>query len=133
MSLIPSDQATLFVGPTAEKVGGLTRRIFTLSRAAEDISSASAEGWSEGSSAEHPAKAELRADGVFLSGSAISAVRAAFLAGHAEEFTLALAGDGSWSGRFLIRSLTLSGKAEEELTFSIRLVSTGPVDFQPEN
>ncbi|GGY53210.1 phage tail tube protein [Parvularcula lutaonensis] len=135
MKLIGTDQALLSIGQGGSSidVAGLTRRSFTLSRPATDRSDEAGGGWSTASALAAPARAELRAEGVFLSGAAMSAVRTVFLGAAPESFTLHLPEDGSWTSDFLIRSLSFDGRAEGEVRFSIRLVSTGPVTFAPAN
>ena len=131
MSLIPNDLARLSLD--GEDVAGLTDRRFSLRRSLADRAHQGSDGWSEASSLENPIGAELSAQGLLVSNAALAAVRSAFLAGEARLWAFVLPGDGVWSGAFVLRSLDFSGKAEDLLSFSIRMVSDGPLSFTAES
>ncbi|NRA29687.1 MAG: hypothetical protein HRU11_05430 [Parvularculaceae bacterium] len=103
-----------------------------MSRKLTDRTHAFSAGWADHSSRANPAQADLRAEGVFLSNDAMTSVRSAFLTGEAEPWALVLPGDGTWAGQFFVRDLQLSGVAESEISFSLRLLSSGPISFQME-
>ncbi|NNU16983.1 hypothetical protein HK107_11695 [Parvularcula sp. ZS-1/3] len=134
MSAQAADLALLSVGEGTEQVpvAGLTRRSLRLDRRPGDRTTRDGAGWQEAEALTGPASAELRGEGVFLSGTAMDFIRTVFLEGESEVFALA-SGGGEWRGRFLVRQLSFDGKAEDEMRFSIRLTSTGPVAFSPSN
>lgn len=134
MSVDAADLALLSVGEGAEQVpvAGLARRSLRLERRPGDRTTLDGEGWQEIEALTGPASAELRGEGVFLSGTAMDFIRSVFLEGESEVFALTSVG-GEWRGRFLVRQLNFDGKAEEEMRFSIRLSSTGPLAFSASN
>lgn len=130
MTLVASDAAKLQLD--GQTVSGITRRWLSLSRTLTDRTHDASSGWADYSSLEAPAKADLRAEGLFLSTAAMDSVRSIFLSGSAAPWSLVLPGDGVWAGQFYLNTLQFSGAAEAELTFSLRLVSTGQLSFQKE-
>lgn len=131
MSVLCADEAVLTIGSDEDVLGGLTKRSLTLSRMTGDRTEIAGDGWQKLGSDERPVKAELRGEGVFVSGAATDTLRAAFSSGEPTSFGLVLPGEGTWSGRFIVRQLTLSGRAEGTMAFAVRLASSGPVQFTP--
>jgi len=130
MSIVAADSAMLALNGVA--IAGVAKRTLSLSRSLADSTHAGSSGWQDQSALQAAARGELRVQGVFVSGAAMAGAREAFLGGEAEAWSLELPSDGTWSGQFLIRQFDLIGEAETELTFSLRLTSTGPLQFQPE-
>jgi predicted secreted protein len=132
MSLIASDSVVLSLeGEAAPRtLAGLTRHALHLTRPLTERSGAGP--WAGRASHQHCASAELRAEGVFVSGEAQAVIRDAFLEGEPRAFSLDLPGEGSWAASFLVRQLTMKAEAEGEVAFSLRLSSSGEVRFLPE-
>lgn len=134
MSLVDADSAILRLvdGGQPTDLAGLTRRRLTLSRKPHQSTLASRSSWVEQTGSNGPAIADLQADGIFVAGAAASLMRAAFLSAEPQAFELDVPSDGTWSGDFFIRQLVMDGRAEKELSFSLRLTSHGPLSFTPE-
>lgn len=130
MSVVAADLAELRVGP-GSLVSGLRRYRLSLDRPSGDAS-AVGEPWGRATALQRPARAELRAEGLFVSGEAAGLIREAFTDGTPCAFSLFLPGDGTWSGDFIVRDLVLNGRSEGEVGFSLRIVSAGPVTFTPQ-
>jgi hypothetical protein len=119
---IETDTGPLIIGAVVSRSLRIERRI---GRAVESGGS----GWSVAEPLHHPLDAEWRLEGLLTASAGEQALTAAHLAGATRQFTLEIAGGGRWEGPFVIRSLTLTGRAEEEMRFSAVLSSAGPVTF----
>ncbi|MEM9286309.1 MAG: phage tail tube protein [Pseudomonadota bacterium] len=131
MTIIASDQTSLsLIKDEGERpLAALSRHELTLSRGFSDATSAAGTGWREAEVLDRPLTADLRASGVFVSGDAMAALREAVLEAEAATFALHLPGEGTWQGAFHVTTLSLAGQSEDEMTFSLRLTSNGPVTF----
>ncbi|MCQ8184240.1 phage tail tube protein [Parvularcula maris] len=132
MSLIAADKVVLSV----REEGGATRPLAGLRRHALHLTQPTTEHggtgqWARRSASQSHASAAVRAEGVFVSSEAQALVRTAFLSGDTPVLELSQPGEGVWVAAFLIRQLTFWGESEGELSFSLRLASTGPVRFTP--
>ena len=131
MTIIPADQATLSIIENNDlvPVAALRRHELLLSRAVTDVTEAGGDGWRQAAVIDRPLTAELRANGVFVSGHAMASIRSAVLSAGPREFALDLPDEGIWQGDFFVTTLSLTGQAEGEVMVSLRLTSTGVVAF----
>ncbi|MEO1658899.1 MAG: phage tail tube protein [Pseudomonadota bacterium] len=129
--VIAADLVTLSLidGGSSVPIAALRRHELTLSRGLSDATKAAGDGWREVAVLDRPLSADLRASGVFVSGTAMGLVRAASLEAEPKVFVFDLPGDGIWQGSFYVSTLTISGQSEDEMMFSLRLTSTGAVAF----
>ncbi|MEO1042131.1 MAG: phage tail tube protein [Pseudomonadota bacterium] len=134
MSLIAADQASLSLidNGSPNLLAALRRYELSLSRPLTDTTQAAGSGWRSAAVLDRPLAIDLRASGVFVSGSAMAAVRNHLLAATAPAFALTLPGEGTWKGTYFITTLNLTGQSEEEIMFSLRLSSSGVVTFTPQ-
>lgn len=130
MTLVAADSVSLALD--GEPVLGIAEHRLTLTRGLSDRSHADGLGWAEMSALDRPVSLECDVRGTFVSGTAMQRVRNAFLAGSAVLAELGLPGEGAWSGAFLIGTLQLAARGGDELGVRLRLSSTGPVVFMPE-
>lgn len=115
-----------------QSVAGLRARTLSLNAAPVDVTHAESGGWRallEGAGAR---QASVSGAGVFLTGAAADAVRAAFFAGAVRTWRIHIPGFGEISGPFLIANLDYSGASEGEVDFAIALESAGPLAFAGE-
>jgi predicted secreted protein len=126
---VASDLSTLSVTEdgTPKLIGALLRHSLRIERGAGTTARAGGSGWVDGSFHHEPMKAVLKAEGHIVEGAGQSALRRLHIAGAQAPFAIHHADGGTWQGRFSVRSLTLEGKAEEELRFAVELHSTGPL------
>lgn len=131
MSLLAADEVVLTVGEGASvaAITGIRRRKLVLSRRPGERTPAMSDGWSRHETHGRAGHADISVEGVLVADAAASALRSQFLSGEAGRFALELPRDGVWSGDFFIRQLTFDGKAEGEMQFALRIVSSGPVTF----
>ncbi|MEM7740053.1 MAG: phage tail tube protein [Pseudomonadota bacterium] len=133
MTLIAANRASLSLIDNAAPLllAALRRYELSISRTSTDITQAAGSGWRDAAVLDRPLTADLRASGVFVTGAGMAAVREHLLAATAPEFAFTLPGEGTWQGAFYITSLSLNGQTEDELSFSLRLTSTGTLTFTP--
>lgn len=114
-------------------VAGLRAKTLSLSAASVDATHAESEGrWREILAGAGVRQASLSGAGVFLSGAAADAVRAAFFAGAVRRWRVVAPGLGTIEGPFHIANLDYSGAFDGEAQFSLALESAGPLQFTEE-
>lgn len=114
-------------------VAGLRTRALSLNAATVDVThSGSAGGWRELLAEAGARQASVSGAGVFISGAAADAVRAAFFAGAVRSWELVIPGLGRLKGPFQIANLDYAGDHDGEATMALALESAGPLSFAPE-
>lgn len=112
-------------------VAGLRARTISLStRLVETTTAQSAEAWRELIASAGTKRIEIAGSGVFSDAASDARLRAAYFAGEAPVFQLAVASFGVLEGPFAIGELVYAGEHDAEALFSIRLVSAGAVSFE---
>lgn len=114
-------------------VGGLRAQTLSLNAQTVDITHAeSAGGWRELLADAGVRQASVSGSGVFLSGAAAEAVRAAFFAGGVQNWEIVIPGLGALTGAFQVANLDYAGEHDGEATMALALESAGALVFTPE-
>ncbi len=112
-------------------VAGIRARTISLTAGLIEATTAqSAQAWREVIAGAGVKRAEVAGAGVFKDAVSDALMRAAFFAGVASNFALAIPGFGTLRGPFVIVELTYGGEHDGEATFAIRLSSAGVVTFE---
>jgi TP901-1 family phage major tail protein len=115
---------------TFTTVAGLRARTLSLNAQSVDVTHSESEGgWRELLSEASVRQASLSGAGVFLSGAAANAVRAAFFSGATRTWRVVIPGLGEITGPFLIANLDYSGPHDGELQCALALESAGALSF----
>ena len=115
------------------EVAGIRARTISLMAGLVDATTAqSAEGWREVIAGAGVKRAEVAGSGVFKDAVSDALLRAAYFAGDASTFELAIPGFGTLKGPFAITELTYGGEHDGEATFAICFASAGVMTFDAE-
>jgi TP901-1 family phage major tail protein len=112
------------------EVAGIRARTISLTAGLVEATTAqSPDGWREVIAGAGVKRAEVAGSGVFKDAMSDALMRAAYFAGDAATFRLAIPDFGVLTGPFAITELIYGGEHDGEATFSIRLISAGLVTF----
>lgn len=114
-------------------VAGIRARTISLTAGLVEATTAqSPDGWREVIAGAGVKRAEVAGSGAFKDAVSDALMRAAYFAGDAAPFRLAIPDFGVLTGPFVITELTYGGEHDSEATFGIRLASAGVMIFDIE-
>lgn len=116
--------------PQMASVAGIKSKNLSLTAAQVDgTDSESVDGWREIVCGAGVKSAAIAGSGVFRDAASDALLRQAFFDQIERDFELTLPDFGVLAGKFLIERLDYSGDYDDHASFSISLISTGPIGF----
>jgi TP901-1 family phage major tail protein len=111
-------------------VAGLRSRSLAFNAETVDITHQESAGqWRELLAGAGVRSARVTGSGIFKDAASDEMLRAAFFGGEIKTYQVVIPDFGTIEGPFLINSLELSGRHDNELAFEISLDSAGPITF----
>ncbi len=116
-------------GSSYELIGGFKSNDFTINGETVDVTTKDNTGYKELLEGVGVRSITTSGNGVFMDDAAFGVAHSHMLAGTHPECEIIVPGFGTYTGKFAITSLQMSGSYEGEITYDITLESAGVVTF----
>lgn len=116
-------------GSDYQLIGGFTSNEFTISGETMDITTKDSNGFKELLDGAGNRSVSVSGSGVFMNDAAFALAHGHLLAATHPDCQIIVPGHGTYTGKFAIASLNMTGAQEDAVKYTISLDSAGPITF----